>query len=126
MEQKANINSKVEVLSEMRELAFKGRDAVLQGEFDALGEMLHRGWELKKQMASKVTNSTIDDIYETARRAGALGGKVTGAGGGGFILLYCPRGKQGDVARALWGLREMPFRFEQDGSKVIFNCRRAW
>ena len=124
-EQKTNINSRVEVLSEMQKLAFKAKDAILEGEFDAFGEILHRGWELKKQMASKVSNATIDDIYETARRAGTIGGKVTGAGGGGFILLYCPKDKQDDVARALKGLKEMPFRFQQDGSKVIFNYRRS-
>lgn len=124
-EQKANINSRVDELTEMRKLASVARDAVLEGEFDAFGEILHKGWELKKQMASNVSNSTIDDIYETARRAGATGGKVTGAGGGGFILFYCRKDKQDDVTRALKGLRQLPCRFEQDGSKVIFNYRRS-
>ncbi|MBA7502766.1 D-glycero-alpha-D-manno-heptose 7-phosphate kinase [subsurface metagenome] len=126
LEQKANINSRVEVLSEMRKLAFEAKDAILENEFDAFGEILHKGWELKKQMASKVSNSLIDDIYETACRAGAIGGKVTGAGGGGFILFYCPKDKQDDVTRALKGLRQLPFRFQQDGSKAIFNYRRSW
>jgi len=124
-EQKANISSRVEVLCGMQKLAFEARDAVLEGELDAFGEILHKGWELKKQMASNVSNSTIDDIYETARRAGATGGKVTGAGGGGFILFYCRKDKQDDVTRALKGLRQLPCRFEQDGSKVIFNYRRS-
>ena len=123
LEQKTNINQHIEVLSEMRKMAFEARNAILKGAFDEFGEILHRGWEFKKQMASKVTNSKIDDIYETARRAGAIGGKVTGAGGGGFIVFYCPKGKQDDVVRALKGLKEMPFRFQQDGSKVIFNYR---
>ncbi len=125
-EQKANINSRVEVLSEMQKLAFEGRDAILEGEFDVFGETLHKGWQLKKQLASKVSNPAIDDIYGVARRAGAIGGKVTGAGGGGFVLFYCPRDKQDDLKRALKGLRELPFRFQQDGSKVIFNYRRTW
>lgn len=125
LEQKTNINQHIEVLSEMRKLAFEARNAILEGAFDEFGEILHRGWEFKKQLASKVTNSKINDIYETARRAGAIGGKVTGAGGGGFILFYCPKGKQDDVVRALKGLKEMPFRFQQDGSKVIFNYRRG-
>jgi D-glycero-alpha-D-manno-heptose-7-phosphate kinase len=124
-EQKANINSRVDELSAMRKLACEAKDAILKGEFDAFGEILHKGWELKKQMASNVSNSTIDDIYETARRAGAIGGKVTGAGGGGFILFYCPKGKQDDVVRALKQLKELPFRFQQDGSKVVFNYRRG-
>lgn len=125
LEQKTNINQHIEVLSEMRKLAFEARNAILEGAFDEFGEILHRGWEFKKQLASKVTNSKINDIYETARRAGAIGGKVTGAGGGGFIVFYCPKGKQDDVVRALKGLKEMPFRFQQDGSKVIFNYRRG-
>lgn len=124
-EQKANIDSRVEELTEMRKLASEARDAILEGKFDAFGEILHKGWQLKRQMARNVSNSTIDDIYETARRAGAIGGKVTGAGGGGFILFYCRKGKQDDVATALKGLRELPFRFEQDGSKVVFNYRRG-
>jgi len=124
-EQKANISSRVEVLRGMQKLAFEARDTILEGDLDALGEVLHKGWELKKQMASNVSNPAIDDIYETARRVGAIGGKVTGAGGGGFILLYCRKDKQDDVTRALKGLRQLPFRFEQDGSKVIFNYRRS-
>jgi D-glycero-alpha-D-manno-heptose-7-phosphate kinase len=124
-EQKANINSRVEVLCGMQKLAFEARDAIFEGEFDAFGEILHKGWQLKKQLASKVSNPAIDDIYETARRAGAIGGKVSGAGGGGFILFYCRKDKQDDVTTALKGLRQLPFRFEQDGSKVIFNYRRS-
>jgi len=124
-EQKANISSSVEVLRGMQKLAFKARDAILEGELDGFGEILHKGWQLKKQLASKVSNPAIDDIYETARSAGAIGGKVSGAGGGGFILLYCRKDKQDDVTKALRGLRQLPFRFEQDGSKVIFNYRRS-
>jgi len=124
-EQKANISSRVEVLRGMQKLAFEARDTILEGELDIFGEILHRGWQLKKQLASKVSNPAIDDIYETARRSGAIGGKVSGAGGGGFILLYCRKDKQDDVTRALKGLRQLPFRFEQDGSKVIFNYRRS-
>ncbi|MCL0092272.1 GHMP kinase [Dehalococcoidia bacterium] len=122
-EQKANINQRLEVLSEMKRLAFKGRDAILQNAFDEFGEIMHQGWELKKRLASKITSSKIDEIYEAARKAGAIGGKITGAGGGGFLLLYCPKHRQDEVRRALKGLRELPFRFEQDGSKVIFNYR---
>jgi len=124
-EQKANISSRVEVLRGMQKLAFEARDAILEGELDGFGEILHKGWQLKKQLASKVSNPAIDDIYETARSAGAIGGKVSGAGGGGFILLYCRKDKQDDVTKALRGLRQLPFRFEQDGSKVIFNYRRS-
>jgi D-glycero-alpha-D-manno-heptose-7-phosphate kinase len=63
-------------------------------------------------------------VYQAARNAGALGGKITGAGGGGFLLLYCPQERQENVRSCLQGLQELPFRLEQDGSKVIFNYRR--
>jgi D-glycero-alpha-D-manno-heptose-7-phosphate kinase len=78
---------------------------------------------LKKQLASKVSNVTIDAIYEAARKAGAIGGKITGAGGGGFLLLYCPYEKREAVRDALSSLVELPFQLEPDGSKVIFNYR---
>jgi D-glycero-alpha-D-manno-heptose-7-phosphate kinase len=123
-EQKANINDRLKGLVEMKRLAFRAKGAVMQGAFDELGEILHSSWELKKTLASKITNPQIDERYEAARKAGAIGGKITGAGGGGFLLLYCPKEKQDAVRRAL-KLRELPFRFEPDGSKVIFNYRRG-
>ncbi len=122
-EQKANINDRLNVLGEMKKLAFRARDAIMQGAFDELGEILHSSWELKKTLASKITNPQIDERYEAARKAGAIGGKISGAGGGGFLLLYCPKEKQ-DTVRKILKLRELPFRFEADGSKVIFNYRR--
>lgn len=124
-EQKANINKQVAVLSEIKRLAFKAREALLQGAFDDFGEIMHQGWEFKKRLASKISNSEIDAAYQVARKAGAIGGKLAGAGGGGFLLLYCPNGKQDEVRGALKGLREFPFRFQPDGSKVIFNYRGA-
>jgi len=124
-EQKANINERLKTLSRMRKLAFKARDAIIEGAFDEFGELLHQGWELKKGLASKISNSKIDEIYEAACRAGAIGGKITGSGGGGFLLLYCLKERQDEVRTALKGLRELPFRFEPDGSKVIFNHRGA-
>lgn len=122
-EQKANINDRLETLSEMRGFAFEAKDAILAGAFDELGKLLDRSWKLKKQLASKISNSKIDEIYEAALKAGASGGKIAGSGGGGFLLLYCPKERQDEVRKALKGLRELPFRFEQDGSKVIFNYR---
>jgi D-glycero-alpha-D-manno-heptose-7-phosphate kinase len=124
-EQKANISEHLEILAQMAKQAYEARDALLAGEYDAFGEVIHRGWELKKQLASRVSSSQIDDILNSAIRAGAIGGKVTGAGGGGFILLYCRREKRDDVRAALHGLRELPLFLEYDGSKVILNYRRA-
>jgi D-glycero-alpha-D-manno-heptose-7-phosphate kinase len=123
-EQVENINDKISVLREMKRLAVEAKKCILAGEFDEFGRILHRGWECKKQLASKITNSDIDQMYEAARKAGAIGGKITGAGGGGFLLLYCPPEKQEDVRVALRHLRELPFSLERYGSKVIFNYRR--
>jgi D-glycero-alpha-D-manno-heptose-7-phosphate kinase len=64
----------------------------------------------------------LDDLYAAARKAGAIGGKISGAGGGGFLLLYCPPRYQDEVRQALRSLRELPFRLDPDGSKVIFHC----
>lgn len=124
-EQKDNINGRLAVLREMKKMAFAARCELVKGNIDALGDLLHESWELKKQLASRISNDGIDEIYQVARRAGALGGKITGAGGGGFLLLYCPHEKQDAVRDALDGLQELPFRLEGDGSKVIFNYRRS-
>ncbi|MDH7487810.1 MAG: GHMP kinase [Anaerolineae bacterium] len=123
-EQVQNINNRREVLREMKRLALEARACLQAGAFDDFGLLLHQGWELKKQLASRISNGTIDALYETARKAGALGGKITGAGGGGFLLLYCPWEKQERVRTALRGLPELSFHLERDGSKVIFNYRR--
>jgi D-glycero-alpha-D-manno-heptose-7-phosphate kinase len=123
-EQVNNINGRREILREMKCLALRGRAALDAGEYDAFGSLLHQGWELKKQMASRISNGSIDAIYNAARAAGALGGKITGAGGGGFLLLYCPPRKQEEVRHALRELHELPFHLERDGTKVIFNYRR--
>jgi D-glycero-alpha-D-manno-heptose-7-phosphate kinase len=91
----------------------------------ALGEMLQESWALKKQLASGISNGTIDAIYSAARNAGSIGGKITGAGGGGFLLVYCPVEKREAVRAALSPLQELAFRLEPDGTKVIFNYRRS-
>jgi len=95
------------------------------GNFDSLGELMDRSWELKKRLAGTVSNGDINNIYEAAKRAGAIGGKITGAGGGGFLLLYVPYDRQTAVRAVLNGLQELPFRLEADGTKVIFNYRRS-
>ncbi len=124
-EQRSNIEERRPVLREMKRMVLLGKAALEEGALDDFGLLLHEAWQLKKQLASKVSNSAIDEIYDTAIRAGALGGKITGAGGGGFLLLYCPREKQDDVRSALHHLRELPFHLERDGTKIIFNYRRG-
>lgn len=123
-QQKQNINGKLGVLREMKRLAYAARQEVLGENPDEIGRLLHESWLLKKQLANRISNGRIDELYETARRAGAIGGKITGAGGGGFLLLYCPHACQASVRAALYPLQELPFRMEPDGSKVIFNYQR--
>jgi D-glycero-alpha-D-manno-heptose-7-phosphate kinase len=123
-EQKNNINHRRDVLCEMKKMAYVARDELLSGNMDVIGELLHESWSLKKQLASRISNDGIDEIYASARRAGAIGGKITGAGGGGFLLLYCPHEKQEAVRAALSDLQELSFQLEHSGSKVIFNYQR--
>ena len=122
--QREQTAEKIEYLREIKKHALMVKEAIMAGEFDTIGEILHQTWQIKKQLADGITHPEFDAMYEAARKAGALGGKISGAGGGGFLLLYCPRAKQEDVRRALHGYRELPFMIEPDGSKVIFNYRR--
>lgn len=122
-EQKANITERLGILSELKEMAYTARKELEASNIDIVGELLHQSWLLKKQLAGSISNGDIDEMYQTALLAGAIGGKITGAGGGGFILLYCPFQKQNNVRAALKSLKELPFRLEGDGTKVIFNYR---
>jgi len=123
-EQNINIHHRMDVLRELKSMAYQGLTLLQSGRFDDFGCLLHEGWQFKKKLASRISNPTIDEIYDKACCAGALGGKITGAGGGGFLLLYCPVERQQDVRTALAPLQELPFNLEGDGSKVIFNYRR--
>lgn len=123
-EQKKNMKDRVVVLRDIKQMVHEARTVLASGDFDAFGLLMHESWKLKKSLADSITNGAIDEMYELARRCGAIGGKITGAGGGGFLLLYVPYEKQLAVRQALCPLRELPFRLESDGTKVIFNYRR--
>lgn len=123
-EQKASIEDKNTVLRQMRDQALEAKAFLENGKIEELGALLDRGWQHKKTLASRISDSELDTMYNLAQEAGALGGKISGAGGGGFLLLYCPPDRQDAVAEALSDYREMPFALERDGSKVIFNVRR--
>lgn len=114
----------IEALQAVHELSRRARDYLVNSEVDQFGALLHEAWQHKKRFAAGVTNARIDQVYELALRHGALGGKITGAGGGGFLMLYCPADTIERVAGALAdeGLRRMEFRFEQDGARVLFNA----
>jgi D-glycero-alpha-D-manno-heptose-7-phosphate kinase len=107
-------------LKKMVELAEVLRESLLRGDLDAVGPILHEGWLEKKQLASSISSPAIDALYERARRAGAVGGKVLGAGGGGFMLLFASPEHHACIIKALPELRPVPFRFEPQGSKIIY------
>jgi D-glycero-alpha-D-manno-heptose-7-phosphate kinase len=123
-EQRHNIEASRPALRRLRQLAEQGREALCAGQLDELGALLHDSWQLKRGLASRVTSGAIDDLYETARRAGALGGKISGAGGGGFLLLYCQPERQATLRAALDGYQELEFSLEDGGSLVLLNDRR--
>ena len=114
-------------LKEIKELAVKAENVIYQKKFGEIGLLLKRNWELKKKLARKISNDEIDKMYQKAMKNGASGAKISGAGGGGFMLVYCERNHQNSVREAMKEYREMPFLLENDGSKVIFNYRRySW
>lgn len=122
-EQRNNIRAKLPLLRKMKEMAYAARDELMNGNVDILGPLLHESWQYKKQLASQISNNEIESWYEAALAAGATGGKITGAGGGGFLLLYCPHEKADNVRAVLKHMRELPFELEPNGSKVIFDYR---
>jgi D-glycero-alpha-D-manno-heptose-7-phosphate kinase len=89
------------------------------------GELLHEAWQAKRSLSGQVSNSYVDELYEAARKAGAIGGKLIGAGGGGFVLLFVPPERQQAVRDALTSLICVPFKFEFSGSQIIFCDRQA-
>ena len=119
-EQKQNTESRKETLHKMKEFAYLARDALHSSDLRRFGELLHENWEYKKKMASNLSNPTIDNYYNLAREAGAIGGKICGAGGGGFLLFYVEPEKQDEVRKALKELKELTFDFESFGSKIIY------
>lgn len=120
-EQKKNTSQaeKHAALVQMVDLVYDLRDALVANEWSEMGTILHENWMLKQSLASGIANPHIHEIYEAALRAGATGGKLLGAGGGGFMLFYCTPDKQESVRQALKNVRPFDFKFEQEGSKLI-------
>jgi D-glycero-alpha-D-manno-heptose-7-phosphate kinase len=116
-----NMNKKHEVLTEMKKLVLPLNKVIsLPGEIDDFGRILHSGWLLKKSLSKEISSSHIDDYYQKALKAGALGGKLLGAGGGGFLLFYVNPEKQQAVKKALSGLQELGFNFEDSGTRITY------
>ena len=119
---KKNTGKNIDTLLKMKEqvdiaeqiLVSKDRD------LDDFGRLLNESWRLKRSTGNKVSTEAIDEFYQKAMDAGALGGKLLGAGGGGFIVFYVPENRQADVKKALNNLLFVPFRFENTGTEVIY------
>lgn len=118
-EQKENmtLDSMLRNLKKMVELADTFRDSLNEGNVDMTGELLHRGWLYKKELASGISNGLIDEMYEKAIKNGAKGGKLLGAGSSGFLLVYA---EDHDALRGHLGCRVLPFRIDREGTKIIF------
>jgi D-glycero-alpha-D-manno-heptose-7-phosphate kinase len=123
-EQSANTADRLPQLAQLRDLASEAADGLRAGDVEAVGVALNKSWEAKRTLASGVSNSQIDDAVDGALAAGATGAKVTGAGGGGFLLVVCPLERQRAVRDALSDLRELPITIDPSGSRVVFNVHR--
>lgn len=116
----ASSEPKQKTLQRMVELAREMKAELQKNNLDAFGQIIHAGWELKRSITSEISSTEIDRWYDLARKAGAIGGKLLGAGSGGFLLFYAPRERHDAIGRALDGLRQIPVRFEPQGSRIIF------
>ena len=104
----------IEAMHKLKEQAFLMKEALLKGELDKIGDILDFGWNHKKQMAKGISNPLIDELYETALKNGARGGKISGAGGGGLMILYCPGNSRYDVIKSLRKYKGQVYRYEFD------------
>ncbi|MDA8189433.1 MAG: GHMP kinase [Dehalococcoidales bacterium] len=114
-------------LHRIKSMAEEAKRLLLTGALDEFGWLLHETWQRKRQLAEGVSNPNIDHWYELARASGAIGGKITGAGGGGFLMVYCPLERQEAVATALEGegLRRMDFQFEFGGARILLHSAQG-
>lgn len=114
-------NSMIENLHYVKELGVRSRKALEQGSPKLFAEIMHEHWERKRKRSSGMSNAKIDEWYELGRNAGAIGGKLVGAGGGGFLMFYAPDPGKVRAAMASAGLEEVRFRFDFDGTRVVFS-----
>ena len=123
-EQSANIGAALTNLDSLRDLAAFGAEQLRAGQVDSLGAAIRESWEAKRKLASGVSNEKVDQLVGCALDAGAAGVKLTGAGGGGFLLVICPMERQPAVRAALAHLRELPVKLDRLGSRVVLNVTR--
>jgi len=123
-EQTANISDRLPQLHQLRDLAGEAASGLRTGDVNALGAALNKSWQAKRALASGVSNSEIDEAVDASLAAGATGAKVTGAGGGGFLLVVCPLESQRAVREKLAHMKELPINIEPFGSRVVLNVHR--
>jgi D-glycero-alpha-D-manno-heptose-7-phosphate kinase len=123
-EQNANVPATLPQLDLLRDLAGFAVKRLRSGDVDAIGPALRESWEAKRKLASGVSNSQVDGAVSRALEAGAAGVKLTGAGGGGFLVVLCPMERQRAVRESLADMRELPIRLERFGSRVVLNVAR--
>jgi D-glycero-alpha-D-manno-heptose-7-phosphate kinase len=123
-EQSSNTADRLPQLAQLRDLAGEAAEGLRAGDVEALGVAMNKSWQAKRTLASGISNSQIDEAVEGAQSAGATGAKVTGAGGGGFLLVVCPLERQRAVRDALSQMRELPIKIDPSGSRVVFNVHR--
>lgn len=109
------------LLDQNKQLAINGTEALLNGDLRGFGNLLDVYWNIKKQLNEKTSNHQIDEMYVKSKKAGCIGGKVIGAGGGGFLLVMFPANKRAKIKQSLGEYKELPFRFTDHGSRVIFH-----
>lgn len=126
-EQKKSIQQadKIQNLIRMCEIAREMKTSLERNDLSDFGRMLHKNWLLKKELAGEISRIDIDRLYDMALKHGAEGGKLLGAGGGGFLLFYCEKEKQKELEEAL-GLKRFDFRFEHDGTSVVYIGDKYW
>jgi D-glycero-alpha-D-manno-heptose-7-phosphate kinase len=124
-EQNARIADNARPLKEIVDIAKDAKKYLEESNIDVIGVLLDESWNIKKKLASRISNPDIDQLYEYAMANGASGGKVAGAGGGGFLLTYVPLDRQPWLRRKMaeYSIKELKFDFEKDGSKIIFDGR---
>lgn len=124
---KGNTDDAVNRMHRIKALGYETRRILVAGTLDEYGELLHEHWTMKRRLTTNMTDSAIDEHYEAARKAGALGGKLMGAGGGGFFLFYARHAERRKVHDAMVarGLRPMRFRFDFDGARIVANLHRS-
>ena len=118
-EQQKSIPVTLNQLHEMKELVDKAENILKNGDLDDFGRLLDHTWQLKRSLSDYISNSEIDEMYAKAKANGALGGKILGAGGGGFMLLYVPKENQAKLIESFSDLKIIPFKFENEGTKII-------